>query len=99
MPVKWDAMEDSKINLFTDSIKMFWQTVFISLRVNWDFFVKQPLHELKNKSWNSSDPSYYRLLFLITALFLFFLMPMLSFDYGITGDEHVQKEYLSLIHI
>jgi len=93
MPVKWDAMDDSKINLLTDSVKMFWQTVFISLRVNWDFFVKQPLQELKNKSWNPSDPSYYRLLFLITALILFFLMPILSFDYGITGDEHVQKEY------
>ncbi len=93
MPVKWDAMDDSKINLFTDSIKMFWQTVFISLRVNWDFFVKQPIQELKNKSWNASDPSYYRLLFLVTAVALFFLMPMLSFDYGITGDEHVQKEY------
>ena len=93
MPVKWDAMDDSKINLLTDSIKMFWQTVFISLRVNWDFFVRQPLKELKNKSWNPSDPSYYRLLFLVTAVALFFLMPMLSFDYGITGDEHVQKEY------
>jgi len=93
MPVKWDAMDDSKINLFTDSIKMFWQTVIISLRVNWDFFVIQPLKELKNKSWNAKDPSYYRLLFLVTAVVLFFLLPMLSFDYGITGDEHVQKEY------
>ncbi len=93
MPVKWDAMDDSKINLLTDSIKMFWQTVFISLRVNWDFFVTQPIKELKNKSWNRKDPSYYRLLFLVTAVVLFFLMPMLSFDYGITGDEHVQKEY------
>jgi len=93
MPVKWDAMDDSKINLLTDSIKMFWQTVFISLRVNWDFFITQPLKELKNKSWNKKDPSYYRLLFLVTVVILLFLMPMLSFDYGITGDEHVQKEY------
>lgn len=97
MPVKWDAQEDSKINLFTDSIKMFWQTVFISLRVNWDFFIKQPLTELKNKTWSATDPSYYRFLFLITAIILFFMMPTLSFDYGITGDEHVQKRYGELV--
>jgi len=72
MPVKWDAMDDSKINLLTDSIKMFWQTVFISLRVNWDFFITQPLKELKNKSWNKKDPSYYRLLFLVTVVILYY---------------------------
>lgn len=93
LPLKWEAQEDSKINVVSDGIKMFLEVIGISMRVNWDYFIADPIRDLKNKSWNITDPSYYRLLFVLLAVGLFFLMPMLSFDYGITGDEQVQKEY------
>ena len=93
MPVKWVHQEDSKISLVSDSIKMLFQTILISLSVNWNWFVTKPLQDLKNRSFNNNDPSYYRLLFVLVTLVLLFLMPKLSFDFGITGDEELQKIY------
>ncbi|MEM9823452.1 MAG: glycosyltransferase, partial [Bacteroidota bacterium] len=94
MPVKWDHQEDSKISLFTDSLKMFWETIRISARLNWNYFVTQPIKDLTSQSAKeATEPSYYRLLFALLALVLFIAMPMLSYDYGITGDEEIQKIY------
>ncbi len=93
MPVKWVHQEDSKISLVSDSLKMFFQTVLISISLNWRWFIVRPIQDLKNRKIDSIDPSYYRLLFAIVTLTLLFLMPKLSFDFGITGDEEVQKIY------
>ncbi len=93
MPVQWKHQEDSKISLFVDSFKMFWQTLAISTRLKWNWFVSKPIADLRNKVSNTSEPSYYRLLFVGLALLLLIMMPLLSFDFGITGDEEVQKVY------
>ena len=93
MPVKWIHQEDSKISLLSDSIKMLFQTMGISLALNWRWFIVSPIRDLKNKQIDAIDPSYYRFLFVITSMILLFLMPSLSFDFGITGDEEVQKIY------
>ena len=95
MPVKWKHQEDSKISLVSDSLKMLWQTKLIALRLNWRYFIAKPIRELSGKSGVSvsGEPSYFRLLFAITTVLLLFLMPMLSFDFGITGDEELQKVY------
>ena len=93
LPVKWIEQEDSKISLVSDSIKMTFETIRISILLNWRYFISTPFRELKNKAWSKNDPSYYRLGFTLLATLLFFMMPMLSFDYGITGDEEVQKIY------
>lgn len=93
MPVKWTHQEDSKISLVADSLKMLVQTILISISLNFRWFIVQPIRDLKNRSFNGGDPSYYRLLFVIVTVSLFFLMPWLSFDFGITGDEEVQKIY------
>lgn len=71
-----------------------------SLRFYWFFAL--PIKALQSrasdlmvpeKSW--FDPGFpaYRMIF--AALFLLFLigMPMLSFDYGITWDERIQRDY------
>jgi glycosyltransferase involved in cell wall biosynthesis/tetratricopeptide (TPR) repeat protein len=97
MPVKWTHQDDSKINLLSDSVKMLFSTIGISLRQNFNWFIAQPIKDLKNGIPKKGEPSYYRLLFLIAATTLLFLMPALSFDFGITGDEHVQKRYGELI--
>ena len=93
MPVKWIHQEDSKISLISDSIKMLFQTMGISLALNWRWFIATPIRDLKNRQIDAIDPSYYRFLFMITSLILLFLMPSMSFDFGITGDEEVQKIY------
>ncbi|MFT5166658.1 MAG: glycosyltransferase involved in cell wall biosynthesis [Saprospiraceae bacterium] len=97
MPVKWTHQDDSKISLFSDSIKMLFATIGISLRQNWNWFVAQPIKDLKKGIPTSGEPSWYRLLFIVTTVTLLFAMPYLSFDFGVTGDEHVQKEYGELI--
>ncbi len=93
MPIAWEHQQDSKISLFRDSIRMFWDTMMIGLRLNWDWMVAQPVRDLQARSYNAKDPSFYRLFFVLLMLGLMIGMPMLSSDYGITGDEHLQKEY------
>lgn len=97
MPVKWTHQEDSKISLFSDSLKMLFSTIGISLRQKLNWFFAQPIKDLKKGIPATGEPSWYRLLFASTVVILFFLMPMLSFDYGITGDEQVQRDYGHLI--
>ena len=91
MPIKWTHQDDSKISLGSDSIKMFWQTMMISIRLNWDFFIVQPFKNFKPA--NGAESPIFRFLFLAVSILLLFLMPSLSSDYGITGDELVQKTY------
>ncbi len=98
MPVAWEHQEDSKISLFSDSLKMFGQTIMISTRLNWRHFIQQPLRDLTARtSGGGKEPSWYRLLFVVLSLALLIGMPMMSFDYGITGDEELQKTYGELI--
>lgn len=92
MPIQWDHQEGSKISLFKDSFSMFGQALMIGTRQFWSRFVGEPLNDLKARSWGD-DPSYFRLLFFVLSMFLLVGMPLLSFDYGISGDEEVQKIY------
>lgn len=93
LPVKWEEKGGSKIKLLSDSFKMFFQTLGISLRLNFQHFILTPIKELGARTWHWADPSYYRLAFVALSLFLMVFMPMVSSDFGITGDEEVQKEY------
>lgn len=90
MPITWTHQDDSKISLFSDSIKMFWQILMISIALNWNYFIVEPF-----KKFNSAkgESPIFRFLFLALSVFLLFLMPTISSDYGITGDELVQKTY------
>jgi len=94
MPVQWTHQDDSKINLASDSFKMLMQTIAISTRLRIKYYILDPIRELSSgKAFGQKDPSYYRLLFVLLSAALLFLMPMLSSDFGYTGDELVQKEY------
>ncbi len=94
MPVKWTHQDDSKIALFSDSIRMFWQTVKIATRLNWEHFITEPLRNWRD---DSGGPAIFRFLFVALSVLLLFLMPYLSRDFGITGDELAQKTYGELI--
>jgi tetratricopeptide (TPR) repeat protein len=91
MPITWHHQEDSKISLLSDSFKMFWETIKIAARLNIEYFITSPLRNWKGKA--GQDAPIFRLLFVLLASVLLFLMPMVSSDYGITGDELAQKTY------
>ncbi|NET35876.1 MAG: glycosyltransferase, partial [Cyanothece sp. SIO1E1] len=92
MPVKWDHQEGSKISLIRDSFAMFAQALRIGFTLFVERFITEPIRSFGAQEVGA-EPRYYRLLFLVLSLVLLVAMPMLSFDYGITGDEEVQKIY------
>ena len=95
MPIKWTEHGGSKVNVARDSIKMFFQILYISLMLNWKWYFISPFKDTFGKSneLKTGEPAIFRFLFAFSLVLLLFLMPMLSFDYGITGDEEVQAEY------
>lgn len=93
LPVTWTSMEGSKISVLSDGIKMFFQLLLISLRIKFEWFFIQPFKELKNRKGSINTNPLFRFLFAATAVLLFFLMTIASFDYGITGDDLDQKIY------
>ncbi|MEM9916790.1 MAG: glycosyltransferase [Bacteroidota bacterium] len=93
MPVEWANPGDSKISLLSDSIKMFFQSFATSTRLKFKHFVLDPIKAPFSTIKGTNDPALFRLLFATLAVVLLIVMPMLSFDYGISGDEDVQKIY------
>jgi tetratricopeptide (TPR) repeat protein len=72
----------------------------ISRSFRWKFII--PLREVKSKPWRVNSfigySSLYRMLFYLTALIFLILMPVLSREAGISGDEekhyrHAEKVY------
>ncbi len=97
MPLEWTHVAESKIKLLPDALKMFVASIGIALRLFFSHFISVPLREIKERKWNVNDPSYYRLGFVLLSVFIAILMPILSFDFGITADEPVQKKYGDLV--
>ncbi len=93
MPVKWKHIEGTKIKVVKDSFQMAIQVFLISLLVKFDWFFGKPIADLKNKVSSTGESSIFRLLFAVTAVGLLVLMPLLSPDFGISGDEYTQHQY------
>ena len=93
LPVKWKHVDGTKINVAKDSFRMFIQTILISILVKWDYFFGQTFSALKAKSPISGEHPVYRTLFVLLSIILLVLMTSVSSDFGITGDEHVQRVY------
>jgi glycosyltransferase involved in cell wall biosynthesis/tetratricopeptide (TPR) repeat protein len=97
MPLAWKNADDSHVNVFTDSIKMFIQILRISLGIRIEeIFVSPFKKHLEKESFDLSK--YYRLAFVCLSVLLIFLLPKLSFDFGITGDEHWHHDYGNAIY-
>ncbi len=98
MSITWKDVAGTKISPLKDSFKMFFQALFISFFVKWEWFVKKPLasvfgkKETKHAGGKTEHP-IFRFLFVFLAAFLLILMPSISSDYGVTGDEHTQRVY------
>lgn len=102
MPVHCINREGSKINVVSDSIKMFMQTVGLGISMRWKYYLAEPLKILTGNSSEIPpvhDPkvykreAIYRLLFSVTTILMFIIMPLLSRNYGIAGDEWIQNQY------
>ncbi len=89
MPIKWEHVEGEKISVGSDGIKMAFQTILIALKEKFNWFFISPF---KIKSING-EAGIYRFLFAVLMVVLLFLMPTLSSDFGISGDEYAQKVY------
>ncbi len=112
MPITWTAVDESKVSVVKDSIKMFWQMFLISMGVYLYWVYRLPIKllrpsendtEMKLLSQFNSDPSMRsesiaRMAFHVLTLVLLIVMPFLSKDYGISGDEWIQNEYGKEIH-
>lgn len=95
MPIKWQEVADSKVNVLPDGIKMGFATMGLVLSSWMQFFWIHPFKEMQQglKLNHNQESPLYRFLFALLATCLVILMPAISFDYGITGDEYVQKVY------
>ncbi len=88
MPITAIAMEGSKINVIRDGIKMFIEIFRISAILHFKHLLVEPFNKENRKTDN-----LFRGVFAVSAIFLVALMAILSFDYGITGDDTDQKIY------
>jgi tetratricopeptide (TPR) repeat protein len=52
-----------------------------------------PAKDAQSEYFAKKESPWFRFAFASVALLLFVLMPYLSFDYGMTGDEYVQRLY------
>lgn len=71
-----------KLGVFASSWALWFKHYFIS-----------PLQKSETLQLPQKESPLFRWGFAMLSLFLLFLMPILSFDYGMTGDEHVQRVY------
>lgn len=70
-----------------------------AIRFKWHYQLKHPFHALRRGEY-PKRPEYMRkaqnslkLAFSLLLIALFIAMPLLSFDYGATGDENLQDNY------
>lgn len=101
MPIKWKEVEDSKVSVFSDGIKMGATSLGINLKNRFKYFFTEPF-QYKNATTvlgqAQEESPLYRFFFAFLSLFLLFLMPYLSFSYGITADEQVQQVYGTYVY-
>ncbi|GAA4460162.1 hypothetical protein GCM10023093_02360 [Nemorincola caseinilytica] len=98
MPVTWVNMPDSKVNVVKDSIKMFFGVLTISLRTWLYNTFRLPLRMPSEATAEQKARIRGRAVFNILALLLVILMPLMSFQYAVTGDEHWHFDYGNAIY-
>ncbi|MCB9260946.1 MAG: hypothetical protein H6607_01020 [Flavobacteriales bacterium] len=59
----------------------------------WNWFVTNPIKNLKSSNFSNGNSGIYRLSFVLIALIGLVMLPSLSFDYSATWDEHEDRDY------
>jgi glycosyltransferase involved in cell wall biosynthesis/tetratricopeptide (TPR) repeat protein len=98
MPVNWENMPDSKVNMIRDSIKMFFGVLGISLRIWFFNTFKLPFKMPEDATADQKARIRGRAAFNILAILLVIAMPAMSFQYAVTGDEHWHFDYGNSIY-
>ena len=96
MPLSWKNEDDSKVNVITDSIKMFLEILKISSKMKFKQLFLSPFEKGLNQDQKMNN--WTRLLFVLFAACILFLMPKWSFDFSVTGDEHWHHDYGKAIY-
>ncbi|MBX2905575.1 MAG: glycosyltransferase [Taibaiella sp.] len=98
MPVNWVNQPESKVNVVKDSAKMFFGVLAISfrtwLRNSFVLLFKISPHMSPEQRANIKGRSMFNIL----ALLLVIAMPLLSFGFGVSGDEHWHFDYGNSIY-
>lgn len=98
MPVTWVNMPESKVNVVKDSIKMFFGVLAISFRT-WLFNTfSLPFKMPADATPQQKATVRGRAAFNILTLLLIIVMPLMSFGFAVTGDEHWHFDYGNMIY-
>jgi glycosyltransferase involved in cell wall biosynthesis/tetratricopeptide (TPR) repeat protein len=98
MPVNWVNMPDSKVNVIKDSMLMFIGVISISFRIwLYNSFVL-PFKMTADATNEQKGQVRSRAVFNILAVLLVLVMPAMSFQFGVTGDEHWHFDYGNSIY-
>jgi glycosyltransferase involved in cell wall biosynthesis/Tfp pilus assembly protein PilF len=98
MPITWVNQPESKVNVFMDSIKMFFGVLTIALRIWFHNTFILPFNIPAHVTEQQRKHIRYRAIFNAIALLLVIAMPAMSFQYAITGDEHWHYDYGNSIY-
>jgi len=95
MPIHWKEVAESKVSMWSDGLKMGAVSLLIVLVNLFQFFFTNSIKETVKgvQLATNKEAPIYRFLFATLSIALLFIMPYMSFDYGITGDEEVQRVY------
>jgi|GEM_PF-65710 len=96
MPIKWQEVDGSKISVWSDGFKMGATSLWINLKNRSKYFFVEPFKYRNNTTvlgQPQKESPLYRFLFAMLSILLLFVMPYLSFSYGVTADEGVQQDY------
>jgi len=93
MPINWVNQPESKVNVVIDSAKMFWGVLSIAIRIWFYNSFLLPFRIPEATGPERKKHIIYRSLFNIMALLLVIAMPLMSFQFSVTGDEHWHFDY------
>lgn len=93
MPINWVNQPESKVNVIKDSMLMLIGVLSISMRIWFYNSFLLPFRIPSTATPEQRKHIIFRSLFNILAVLLVIVMPLMSFRYGITGDEHWHYKY------
>ncbi len=98
MPIYWVNQPESKVNIIKDSFMMLIGVMAIALRI-WLFnSFLLPFKIPADTTPEQRNKIIGRSVFNIIALLLVIVMPVMSFQYGVSGDEHWHFDYGNSIY-
>jgi glycosyltransferase involved in cell wall biosynthesis/tetratricopeptide (TPR) repeat protein len=93
MPISWVNQPESKVNVVKDSIVMLLGVLAISFRIWFYNSFILPFRTPSEATPEQRKHIIYRSVFNTLALLLVIIMPIMSFKFAISGDEHWHYDY------